>query len=275
MWKLKELVDSLFYPVYLLRGRIPWTLGYYTAKKLAIQNAIDNDIFQGTSDIPLQFGSRIDERVVEYPWVYSRLHDNPGVVLDAGSALNYQFLLDRKPIADSNLTICTLSPEKRSYWKRSISYVFGDLRNTNFRDASFDVVISISTIEHIGLDNTLLYTEDRSKKETDKLSYLSAVGEFKRLLKPGGTCFITVPYGQAKNHGWFQVFDASMVELVLDAFNPAQSELAYFAYTESGWTKSDKSSLQNATFFDIHSQKKFDADIAAGARGVVCMRMVA
>lgn len=275
MWKIKEMIDSLLYPIYVLRGRKPWTLGYYTAKKLAIQNAIDNKLLRGNNALPNGYGLRIDERIVEYPWVYSRLSDNPGVVLDAGSALNYQFLIERAPITNANLTICTLSPEKRCYWDKSISYSFDDLRNNRFRDDVFDVVISISTIEHIGLDNTLLYTQDRSKHENDRLSCLSAVREFRRILKPGGTCFVTVPYGQAKNHGWFQVFDATMVQSILDAFSPSQTELAYFGYSKSGWANVAALSLESATFFDIHAQKKYDSDFAAGARGVVCIRMVA
>lgn len=275
MWKIKEVIDSLLYPIYVLRGRKPWILGYYTAKKRAIEQAIDGKVFFGKDVLPKGYGAKIDERVVEYPWVYSRLSDNPGVVLDAGSALNYKFLLERPPITNSNLTICTLAPEKRCYWEKSISYSFDDLRNNRFRDGVFDVVISISTIEHIGLDNTLLYTQDSTKQENDQLSCLSAVREFKRILKPGGTCFITVPYGQAKNGGWYQVFDKSMVQSVLDAFKPSQTEIAYFGYTEYGWSSVPASALASATFFDIHAQKHYDSDFAAGARGVACIRMVA
>lgn len=273
MSKIKEVVDSLLYPIYVLRGRKPWTLGYYTAKKWAIQDAIDNKLLRGNNELPNGYGLRIDERVVEYPWVYSRLSENPGVVLDAGSSLNYQFLLERPPIKNSSLTICTLSPEKRCYWDKSISYSFDDLRHNRFRDAVFDVVVSISTIEHIGLDNTLLYTQDDSKHENDELSYLSAVREFKRILRPGGTCFITVPYGRAKNHGWFQVFDASMVQSILDTFSPSQTEIAYFGYSKSGWANVAASSLESTTCFDIHTQKHYDSDFAAFARGVVCIRM--
>jgi ubiquinone/menaquinone biosynthesis C-methylase UbiE len=149
------------------------------------------------------------------------------------------------------------------------------LRNNRFRDSSFDIVISISTIEHIGLDNTLLYTDNNSMRENDQGSYLFAVKEFKRVLKSGGNCFITVPYGKATNRGWFQVFDASMVQSVLDEFDPVEVELEYFGYSQSGWHRSNASELSEATFFDIHSQKDFDEDFAAGARGVVCIRMVA
>jgi SAM-dependent methyltransferase len=274
MHRIKELLDNLAYPIFLLRKRRPWTPGYYTARKQAIEDAIDSGIFNKASSLPHNYGYRMDERVVEYPWVYSRLPTNPGTVLDAGSALNHLFLLKRRPIADANLTICTLSPEKRCYWNRSISYLFNDLRATCFRDSTFDAVISISTIEHIGLDNTLLYTQDQEKRENNVSGYLEAVREFKRIVKPHGCCYITVPYGKARNHGWFQVFDSAMVQSVIDEFNPVEKEINYFGYFD-GWRQVDSDLLKEAAFFDIHRQKKYDNDYAAGARGVACLRLVA
>jgi hypothetical protein len=83
-----------------------------------------------------------------------------------------------------------------------------------------------------------------------------------------------MPYGQAKNHGWFQVFDASMVQSILDVFNPSQKEIEYFGYDKSGWAYATASSLSKGTYFDIHSKKRFDSDFAAGSRGIACIRMV-
>ena len=48
-------------------------------------------------------------------------------MLDAGSSLNHAFLIDRLPLDHMQLTIMTLAPEKRSFWSRSVSYVYGDL----------------------------------------------------------------------------------------------------------------------------------------------------
>jgi hypothetical protein len=66
-----------------------------------------------------------------------------------------------------------------------------------------------------------------------------------------------------------------ITHLILDVFKPSQTELAYFSYSKSGWVNVAASSLEDATFFDIHAQKHYDPDFAAGARGVVCTRMVA
>src|SRR5256885_4953446 len=99
-------------------------------------------------------------------------------------------IFNRAPVRDAELCICTLAPEKRCYWRQGISYVYDDLRSPMFRSENFDTIVSISTIEHIGLDNTLLYTADRTKKEDDDSGFRAAVREFRRIIRPGGICLI-------------------------------------------------------------------------------------
>lgn len=275
LFKIKKTLDALATPLYRLRGHRPWSLGYYTAKSKTIGSAIDTGLFAGNTELPARYGYRIDERAVEYPWIFAQLPESPGVVLDAGSALNHCFLVDRAPLRGAQLTIMTLAPEKRCFWYRSISYVFGDLRKTFFSDSVFDVVISASTIEHIGLDNTLLYTGDVSKKESDALGFLPAISEFKRVLKPGGVCLITVPFGRRGVHGWYQVFDNDLVMKVVETFQPSDFTIEFFGYFTDGWRRARSEDIADAGFFDIHEGKPFSSDFAAGARGVACIRLVA
>ena len=275
LFEIKEFLDLLATPVYLARGRRPWSPGYHTAKKRTIGSAIDAGSFLPGARLPAGYGNRIDERAVEVPWVFAQLSATPGQVLDAGSALNHEFLLRRAPLSAARLTIMTLAPEKRSFWNRSISYVFGDLRQTYFADAVFDVVISVSTIEHIGLDNTLLYTGDASKKEFDDLGFVPAVSEFRRVLKPGGVCLVTVPFGRRGVHGWYQVFDHDLVMKIVQAFGPASHTIEYFGLGAQGWHPARHEDLADAAFFDLHAGQPLDADLAAGARGVACLRLVA
>ena len=274
-FKIKESFDLLASPIYRARGRRPWSPGYFTAKKGAIGASIDNHVLQQDKELPSGYGYRIDERVVEYPWIYSQLPQKPGRILDAGSTLNFQYLLNRAPVNQADLTIMTLAPEKRCFWNRSISYVFGDLRDTQFANDVFDVVVSVSTIEHIGLDNTLLYTGDASKNESDSMGFVPAVEEFKRVLRPGGLCLITVPFGKPGVHGWYQVFDHDLVMKVAECFQAAEYSIDYFGYGNNGWQRAVPADIEEAEFFDIHEGKPFDDDFAAGARGVACIRLVA
>ena len=274
LFTLKVFIDALFFPIYLLRGKKPWALGYYTAKKTAINKGMDIFLRSKDKNLPDLYGINIDERVIEYPWVFSNLSESPGKILDAGSALNHDFLLNRLPLSKADLTIMTLAPEKRCFWLKSISYVFGDLRVPFFAESTFDVVISVSTIEHIGLDNTLLYTADNSKNEWDSKGFVPAVIEFKRVVKKGGLCLITVPFGKAGVHKWYQVFNQDLVNKIIETFSPVEFSVDYYGYSKNGWKKSDAESLANAEFFDVHEHKTLAEDFAAGARGVACIRMV-
>lgn len=271
--RLKWLADGLAHPLYLLRGRPPWALGYTTAKRRAICAGIDAGQPR-SGPLPTGYGFRIDERAVEYPWLFARLPQGGQLMLDAGSALNHEFLLRRQPLAGKRLVVATLAPEKRCYWRRGVGYLYEDLRRSCLGDGRFDIVASMSTIEHIGLDNTMLYTADAQKRESDRGGWEQAVAEYRRILRPGGTCFLSFPYGRAANHGWFQVFDAGMVARLLSVFAPAEAEVDYFAYRPDGWQRCAAEQVADATFFDIHAQRRYDPDRAAGARGLACLRLV-
>lgn len=250
-------------------------MGYYSAKRRAICKAIDNRVCLRGSQLPPNFGYGIDERVVEYPWVMTELPHGPAKILDAGSSLNHKFLMDRLALERTRLTVMTLAPEKYCFWSRCISYVYGDLRTPTFAGGSFDAVVSISTIEHIGLNNTLLYTVDVSKNESDILAFVPAVAEFRRILKPGGLCLITVPYGQRQICEWYQVFDNSLLQEVVAAFRPTSFTVDYFGYSAQGWRRTNAHELRDAAFYDVHTSPGPAPDGAAAARGVACLRLLA
>jgi SAM-dependent methyltransferase len=277
-FKIKSAIDAAALPLYLLRGRPPWSVGYHTSKRRAIEAAIDQRAVLRRTNLPAGFGVAIDERVVEYPWLFGHLSElgkpKPRV-LDAGSILNHDFILSRAPLKGGDLTIMTLAPEKYCQWYDRVSYVYGDLRETFFNDQTFDVIICISTIEHIGLDNTLLYTSDRQRAERDETGFVAAAREFRRILKPGGVCYVSFPFGLRQNLGWYQVFDGSMVEQLLNAFGPASYEIEYFRYSQDGWQRSDAEGVKDAVVFDVHSGQGRGDDRAASSRAIACLRLVA
>jgi SAM-dependent methyltransferase len=259
--------------LFLLAGKKPWKPGYLAYREAKIREIIADGGFDAER-LRSGYGHRIDERIIEYPWLLSRIPPGAGKLLDAGSVLNHELLLGQEVLAEKSIVISTLAPEGTCFWKRGISYVYEDLRATCFRDDHFDFVVSLSTIEHVGLDNTLLYTKDLSKKERNPESYRDAIREFRRILKPRGRLYLSFPYGRYRNHGWFQVFDENMLNRVIHTFSPTSMTERHFRYESDGWHVSSREESKGGTCFDIRQGKTYAPDYAAFSRAVVCLEMV-
>ena len=92
----------------------PWTREYAAAHGRFVVDALDDPglmaPFRQGAELPLGFGIGLDERVVEFPWLLAQGLE--GRVLDAGSALNHEHVLDRvRPLA-SDLHVVTLEPAR-------------------------------------------------------------------------------------------------------------------------------------------------------------------
>lgn len=274
MERAKDIYHAVNEVFFHLGGMRPWSRGYGEYKRRQILRTLATKSFNA-DNLPPDYGFRIDERIVEYPWFLSRLPANEtGRLLDAGSVLNFDYILEQDALRGKKVFISTLAPESFCYWRKGVSYVYEDLRDTCFRDGYFDWIASLSTIEHIGLDNTMLYTSDASKNEQQGSSCLAAVREYKRMLRPGGTLYLSFPFGKHENHGWFQIFDAAMLEEVIEAFGPSKIQESHFKYESAGWRVSSREESKGATYFDIHTQKSYDQDFAAASRAIVCLEMV-
>ena len=287
---------------YLAGGRLPWTPGYLDFHRARIAEALAdpplNTAFAAGDPLPAGYGHGLDERVVEWPWVLSRLGDpadgapaaedrpgRPARLLDAGSALNHPFLLADPRLAGREVTIATLAPETDAAWKEGISYVFCDLRNSPFRDGWFDEVVSVSTLEHVGMNNALYSADDRfAEHEND--DHLRAAADLARATRPGGRLLITVPFGRRESFGWFQQFDGPMVDRLIDAVGATEATQRYYRYSADGWGPADRAACEGAVYFNLRDARggkapaeagdpaAYDADRAAAARAVACLEFV-
>jgi SAM-dependent methyltransferase len=257
---------------YKVRGRRPGARGYWTYSIRYIDGTLRNaglmrDFAEGVS-LPEAFGRGLGERCVEYPWVFARIPVGEAKILDAGSVFNYDFIVHQERLKNKSLTCVTLAPEVYCFYQERVSYLFEDLRSLPIRDDSFDVVISISTLEHIGLDNTR-YTTDGSYRENDPESFVAAVKELNRVLKPGGRLLVTVPFGKYQACGWLQQFDLGMIRQLKDAFAGKTIEESYLRYTESGWNFTSAAACANDEYYDgLEKVPRF-----ATARAVACLAL--
>jgi SAM-dependent methyltransferase len=250
----------------------PWTEEYAAAHVAFLEHVFaDPSLIRAVQRgrLPDGWGIGLDERVVEYPWL---LAQSPrGRVLDAGSTLNHAHVLDRVlPLVDE-LHVVTLAPEERSFPERGISYVYADLRGLPYRDGSFETVVSLSTLEHVGKDNSR-YGGSASEDEPDA-ALGRALAELRRVLAPGGTMLVSVPYGRREDHGWFRQLNEEDVARLVSLAAPARFDLAVFAYDVSGWHGSSARDAGDASYRDFTADQSPVPDLAAAARAVACLRM--
>jgi SAM-dependent methyltransferase len=183
-----------------------------------------------------RFAVGLDDRAVEVPRALAtaRLAE-PGAVLDAGSALNLAVVREvvGRPAAHvTHFTLPGVNEPLLPHDEDRFTHVAGDLREMPFPDAAFDRIVCVSTLEHVGMDNSRYggLTEHAAASATN------AVRELIRVLAPAGELLITVPYGRAVDHGWFRVFDQPGLRALLEPAAPHGVTLRFFYY-DDGWTE--------------------------------------
>jgi SAM-dependent methyltransferase len=254
----------------------PWTPEYVERHREFVTRALDDPALiaalRAGRELPAGFGVGFDERVVEFPWTVTR--DLTGRVLDAGSTLNHPHVIVRiRPRVDE-LDIVTLAPEPQSFPFLDISYLFADLRELPVRDAIYDRVVSISTLEHVGMDNTQ-YGDEGPRSSDPSADVARAMAEMRRVLKPEGKLFITVPYGAKADLGWQRVFDLEGLDELVDAFGPREQHREFFRYTAAGWQRSDPQEAADSVYRDhfAESESEPPPDRAVAARAIACVEL--
>lgn len=260
----------------------PWTKEYYEYRS-KINNILysDNKLlskFKHKSQLDNFFSLGLDERSVEIPWILSLIETEQQNILDAGSALNHKDILNNPVWKNKQLTITTIASNEPQYNYDWIEYVHSDLRDLPFEDNTYDAVISISTIEHIGMDNSL-FNSDLKYKEDKQQDYMNALKEICRVLKPGGKFYLTVPFGQHINYGEFQQFNKEMIDASAIYFNKDSRKESYYYYNYGWKLATSYEECENATYsqYGIDScwgskniETSPDKDGAVAARAVVC-----
>jgi ubiquinone/menaquinone biosynthesis C-methylase UbiE len=170
------------------------------------------------------------DRYVESPFILSNLPPPPARILDVGCVGSFfplilsSFGYDTYAIDIRNYSILNkLTYKDFHFFKESIV-------KTNFPENYFDAVCAISTIEHIGLSGRYGVKED---KEGDE----KALEEMKRIVKPGGTILLTIPFGKAKIIKPFtKVYDSALVEKLTSGLL-LETEAFYKQDSHEDWYK--------------------------------------
>jgi SAM-dependent methyltransferase len=276
---LSSLLETAKVLAYVLGGRVPGSKGYRSYRQRFISAVLTDpeqvDRFRYNRNLPLRYGMRLDERAVEYPWLFSRLMLDPSMMLDAGGCLNHSYLLERPELVRKSILVYTLSAEGEPLVRRpGLSYVFGDLRRTLLRSDLFDLITCISTIEHVGMDNTRFYSSDARHVQVGYEAQREVIVELHRVLAPGGRLFLTLPYGRAQDLGWLRQFDAASVSDLVGAFPGRVTQETYFRYGPEGWQLADPDACSDCSYHDMHSVGAFDGQFTVAAQAVACLELV-
>jgi SAM-dependent methyltransferase len=145
----------------------------------------------------LQARPGTDERVIEIPWVLSRLQAGP--VLEVGFAFAEGPYL--AGLIRSGVELVGVDLVEREI--EGMETVQADVRSLPFEDHTFAQVLLVSTLEHIGADNTVYGLG----AEQDQEGQVQALRELRRILRPGGSLLVTVPIGEPGDYGWFRQDD--------------------------------------------------------------------
>jgi SAM-dependent methyltransferase len=266
---------------YFEDGQIPWSKGYAVHKEESIiKNVNDSSLLDKLShdSLPNNYGFRLDERIVEYPWIFSNLKKEKTVFLDAGSTFNFKYILDHKLVSNKEAYIYTFYPEEISFNEKRVSYIYGDLRELPFKNDFFEEIVCQSTIEHIDMDNSMYgYDLESTINVNSKKSYeyLKVIDELTRVLKPKGQLLLTFPFGRFENHGFFQQLDADMVEKIIQSMKVIGNyKSIFFKYLPQGWEVVKQEDCEDSESYNPHTKIGKGDDFAAHSRAICCIKFI-
>jgi SAM-dependent methyltransferase len=135
-----------------------------------------------------------------------------------------------------------------------------DARRIGFKDKTFDQVMCLSSMEHIGIADEGAKTKNKDLNcgmEGDAL----AMTEIWRVLKVKGTLILTVPYGRIliKQQG-YRVYSKDSLSILTNKYSIIIKE--FFGLKKGKWTKCSELEANSLTLLE-RSNQKFHSDIIA------------
>jgi SAM-dependent methyltransferase len=174
----------------------------------------------------LQAPGGTDERIVEIPWVLSRLVPS-GRVVEVGYAYGEAPYL--AGLLRSGVEVVGVDLAERDL--DGIERIVADVRSLPLPDSSVDQVLLVSTLEHVGADNTGYGLA----AEADPGSRVGGLRELARILRPRGRLLVTVPLGEPADHGWFRLDDVAGWNRLFASAGLFVEEQEAYELTPDGW----------------------------------------
>jgi SAM-dependent methyltransferase len=138
-----------------------------------------------------------NDRSVEVPWALQRV-GSARRVLDVGCSTSDHLAELTLGEPAGGRRVYGLDPDAARLIGNA-GILKGTIVAPPFPAGSFDLILCISTVEHIGLP---IYGQHEFPHGD-----ILAMRHMRRLLAPGGRLLLTVPFGRAQVNPWFRVYD--------------------------------------------------------------------
>ncbi len=188
----------------------------------------------------------VNERIIEVPWVLNQVNfDRKGKVLDVGwleSTVSTSLATASFQVTGIDIRAATPG----NYPKQpNFTPLQADICKTELKSNTFDYVIMLSTLEHIGLDT--LYGKSPAESSDQ-----AAIHESYRLLKKGGVLLLTTPVARkASQNEFMRIYTPKKLRQLL--INWDIMSVQYFIPQEKRqfWTEVEESELLPAASFGV------------------------
>ncbi|MFI5346116.1 MAG: class I SAM-dependent methyltransferase [Elusimicrobiota bacterium] len=174
----------------------------------------------------------VNERIVEMPFVLQKLAAFPNArVLDFGCS-NSPLALE---LAGMGYEVVGVDLRPYGYTHPNFELLQGDFLARSMPDNSFDAVVAVSAVEHVGLESVYGGPGQESGDRT-------IVKKFLQILKPGGVLLLTVPFGRAGLNPGYRVYDSKSLDALIDGFDIMEKSF-YHGDKQRQWVKVPESGL--------------------------------
>lgn len=196
-------------------------------------------------------GHRYTERVVEIPAFAEWLLSAPDRrnLLDVGCVLNREEISALIQSRCSSFWFCNPIIEREIAYQGPVYYHRSALEDAFPGGETFDLITCLSTIEHIGFDNSQYgSTVEPRYCEPSIEPLLAACRRLAQLMKSDGRILLSVPFGQSEaivhpvtNRVAMQVFDFMAMQEAIRSLRDASVDatLKVFKAEDNGWRESD------------------------------------
>ncbi len=180
------------------------------------------------------FGKEANERATEYLWLLRNLKKAKAKILDvgcSGSTLSYELLRRGFDVYGIDFRAYPDRPKNLRFYRQ-------DILSLPFEDNFFDLVIVISTFEHIGLGGF----GDPIYEDGD----LKAIEELERVLKNGGEILPSVPFSNIYTVTWQRFYDRERLLRLSKRLLIAKEE--FYIRNRNKWVKSSLEEAKKLSF---------------------------